>query len=103
MLVAILDTNILRGAPDKVYENLVVLERAQNVRQYADVWTLMELTSHLVSRTDNSYVACRKAIRRYVERAIRPHMVPPRVVAPAELQVSEIVFGDVSVADSENV
>ncbi len=103
MLVTILDTNVLRGAPDEVYDDLVALERAKNVRQYADVWTLMELTSHLVSRTDSSYVACRKAITRYVERAIRPRDVPPRVVAPAEVQVSRLVFGDISEGDSENM
>jgi hypothetical protein len=94
MRATIFDTNILRSLSDEQFDRINEREVKLGVRQFADPWTLMELIAHLHSIDDSAYRPCRAALRRCAKRALAPLMEPPRIVEPAELQVSRTVFGE---------
>ena len=103
MYVTVLDTNVLRGLPPDEFSKLEAAELRNGVRQYADLWTLMELIAHLRSPTDADYRSCRMALRRCANRALLPADQAPRMLAPSELQISRLVFGEPLRDQEDNV
>jgi hypothetical protein len=103
MYVTVLDTNVLRGLPPDEFSKLEAAELRNGVRQYADLWTLMELIAHLRSPTDADYRSCRMALRRCANRALLPADQAPRMLAPSEQQISRLVFGEPLRDQEDNV
>ncbi len=94
MRATIFDTNILRSLSDEKFAQINEREVKFGVRQFADPWTLMELIAHLCSTNDPAYYKRRAALRRCAKRSLAPLMEPPRIVEPAEVQISRTVFGN---------
>lgn len=103
MHVAILDTNVLRGISPEDFDQLRTAESNLGIRQYADIWTIMELIAHLSDPADIAYRQSRLALKRCAQRALLHPREKPRVVAPMELQMSHLVFRQASEDDRANV
>ncbi len=63
-VIAIIDTNVYRGQPDRVIDDLQWLEGRSGVRAMTSFHATTELLSHVHSVTDSSYGASRAALKR---------------------------------------
>lgn len=103
MHVAILDTNVLRGISPDDFALLTAAESSLGIRQYADLWTIMELVAHLTDCGDSQYWRSRRALQRCATRALLQPRDEPRLVDPMEVQMSRLAFGEVSEEERTNV
>lgn len=103
MHVAILDTNVLRAISPDDFALLTAAESSLGIRQYADLWTIMELIAHLTDPGGPEYWRSRRALQRCATRALLQPHDEPRLVAPMELQMSHLAFGEVSAEERANV